>query len=238
MSLSALQKTSLALRALEFQQMPGGFRRALVKGFLPNPYARMTQRNGKELIFVHVPKTAGTSLADALGVQCGHIPISRYHAFDPARFQKAYKFAFVRNPWERLRSAFSYLHSAIGINNSLDVLWATEYLGEYANFEDFVLALKNPGVAKKIKSYKHFQNQLDWIRIPGNPNITLDFIGHFESFSDDSAHVMNDLGVHSALGHKRKSKKSAVFSTEMIDIVADMYSEDIDILGYSGQEPI
>lgn len=61
-------------------------------------------------IFIHVPKAAGTSIARALfDEKSKHLALNRYWAFNAAATKAYFKFAFVRNPWDRFQSAFHYL---------------------------------------------------------------------------------------------------------------------------------
>lgn len=62
-------------------------------------------------IFIHVPKVAGKAIAKSLlGAPngTGHNKL-KYYERDKARFASYVKVAFVRNPWDRLVSAFFYL---------------------------------------------------------------------------------------------------------------------------------
>lgn len=52
-------------------------------------------------IFIHIPKTAGSSIQEALG-HGGHETI--HHYMEQEGFNRAFKFAFVRNPWDRFIS--------------------------------------------------------------------------------------------------------------------------------------
>ena len=61
----------------------------------------------RKLIFVHVPKTGGQSISAALGGKTSGIPT---HTPLFARDNPEYfKFGFVRNPWDRLVSLYSFL---------------------------------------------------------------------------------------------------------------------------------
>lgn len=66
-----------------------------------------------KIIFIHVPKNAGTavlSLAsfDFDGVKDSHKPASMFRYSYPDLWQEYRKFAIVRNPWDRVVSNFEY----------------------------------------------------------------------------------------------------------------------------------
>lgn len=71
---------------------------------------RQFRRDGA--IFIHVPKCAGSALLDAwLGFQTGHVTAAEYRAADPGFFDRAYAFAFVRNPVDRFVSAYDHIQT-------------------------------------------------------------------------------------------------------------------------------
>lgn len=71
---------------------------------------RQFRRDG--VIFIHVPKCAGSAFLDAyLGYQTGHVTARDYHDADPAFFRSAYVFAFVRNPLARFVSAYDHIQT-------------------------------------------------------------------------------------------------------------------------------
>ena len=59
-----------------------------------------------KFIFIHVPKTGGSSVKKALGIKVhGHKKFSDWSKDYPDYFS----FAFTRNPWDRFVSSFFYL---------------------------------------------------------------------------------------------------------------------------------
>ena len=65
--LSFRERLRLEQRRLEYFNMPQFLRRFAVKSLLPDPFKHKTAQgvDGREVIFLHVPKTNGTSLASA-----------------------------------------------------------------------------------------------------------------------------------------------------------------------------
>jgi len=91
----------------------------------PSLIPRQFRRDG--VIFVHVPKCAGSALLDAyLGFQNGHVSAGQYRDADPVFFDSAYVFTFVRDPLARFVSAYDHIQT--------DDLW--DYLPEMKRLLD------------------------------------------------------------------------------------------------------
>ena len=61
-------------------------------------------------IYIHIPKTAGNSVNRVFGIGWdNHKDLQRYAAELPSETLAGYyKFAIVRNPWERILSDYNY----------------------------------------------------------------------------------------------------------------------------------
>lgn len=82
------------------------FRRRSASGLIPRQFRR------DAAIFIHVPKCAGSAVLDAwLGFQTGHVTAEQYRAADPAFYDSAYVFTFVRDPLARFVSAYDHIQT-------------------------------------------------------------------------------------------------------------------------------
>lgn len=201
-----------------------------------NPYSEWNRRH--RAIFVHVPRTGGTSISFALGAPKRHVPVSRYAAFDWAAFNDYFKFALVRNPWDRLLSAFSTLRGEPDKTSRWiqGQLWARTHLSTYRDFESFVLTLEHARVRSRIMGYFHFRPQLDWLTLPYSTAMAVDFVGHFERLPEDFAVIARELGSDAELPVTNDSEHTPyrdAYSRRMRDIVDDLYAADIKQLGYT-----
>ncbi len=77
-------------------------------------YPIFEAKDQSEMIFIHIPKCAGTSVANALGLnQIRHISASVFFLSDQERFSQARCFAVMRDPVERLASLLMHFRSSI-----------------------------------------------------------------------------------------------------------------------------
>lgn len=200
---------------------------------------RREERRGYSLIpfdkhrcmFVHIPKAAGISVSRKL-FGClggGHTPLVDYaHVFSADEFKDYFKFTFVRNPWDRLLSAYMFLRSG-GLNGE-DTQWAARHLAPYADFNDFVMGWVNEN---NIWTKLHFYPQSYFLTLDGR--LAVDFIGRFEHIDDDFAYIAARLGINSRLEHLNSSGERNYrdyYSQESADVVARVYREDIALLAY------
>ena len=185
-------------------------------------------------IFVHIPKAGGVSVAVSLyGNRAGsHTSVSGYQlVFDAADFQRYFKFTFVRNPWDRLYSAYRFL-SAGGMNE-LDRSWAEKNLAGVKDFEAFVLeVLPRRSVQREI----HLLPQVLFLRNSITRKIGVDFVGRFERFDEDFATVAQRLGKDVSLPHVNGSRFQGdyrcAYSSRMRSVVETVYGVDIKAFGY------
>ena len=181
-------------------------------------------------IFIHIPKTAGSSVAESLfGVPSRHVPYTEYLRANPNKFRRYFKFAFVRNPWDRLVSTYSFLRR--GGMNDLDRAWSERNLRQYDSFDDFV---RRGLRLAEVRSWVHFRPQTDFV-MSHDGKIMLDYIGRFETISEDFATVAKRLGIGANLVHNNSGSHApfaSVFSAETAAIVADVYARDARAFGY------
>ncbi|WP_299410221.1 sulfotransferase family protein [uncultured Roseobacter sp.] len=201
--------------------------------FLPSICAR-------EAIFIHVPKAAGSSIkvevygsAKAAG---GHRRIAEYAAYDMKRTAAFFKFAFVRNPWDRLLSAYSYLSQGTG-TTFRDNQFARQFLADTGDFDGFVRKLEDPRARRQILYYDHFRPQSHWICMPGARTHAMDFLGRFETMEDDMAQLRARLGLEAGAPVKARPSQHLpyreAYSARARQTVAELYARDVALLDYS-----
>ena len=183
-------------------------------------------------IFVHIPKCAGTSLRESLQMpQGGHATLIDYQLrLPPEDFEKAFKFTFVRNPWDRLASAFFFLKNRDLKSNRK---WAEKNLSAYGDFDSFV---RQWVTTENIWSYSHFRPQFYFVST-GERRPAMDFVGFYENLETDFSLLCERMKISTSLREEnRNSQRTRDYRENYTDetrrIVAEVYAEDIRLFGY------
>jgi len=187
----------------------------------------------KKAIFVHVPKCAGVSVCRALfgNLAGGHTTLDEYLTiFEPKLVASYFKFTVVRNPWDRLVSAFHFLQG--GGFNEEDRNWFSAELGRFVDFDGFVKGWLNK---ENIWKWPHFRPQYHYI-VESRGKVHMDFTGFVENLEEDFRYIADRLGVNCALQEMNKGKHDdyrSYYNEETKRIVAGVYDTDIRLLGYN-----
>jgi hypothetical protein len=183
-------------------------------------------------IFVHIPKCAGISVNKTLfnSLAGGHTTLDQYiNVFPPALFQSYFKFTFVRNPWDRVVSAYSFLQNG-GLNKWDNDFYEKE-LKQYKSFKDFVEGWLNQ---ENILKFHHFKPQHLYF-IDKYNKVSVDFIGYFEHIEEDFCIIAEKVGCKNALTKRNAVSRDdyrSYYDQDTIKIVADVYKKDIQLLNY------
>ena len=240
----------LLLRDLEFRR-PTAPLFSFLSGFRRPPSLSPNEEKGR-FVFIHIPKNAGKSIGRALGLpHAFHIPASRYRRSGISSEFGFFAFCFVRNPWDRVRSAYYYLKhfsAPWNIESPIpDHRWASRWLGDCDSFSSFVCALQaRSSFRRSVRRYIHFRDQLDWIVDPvqscstgSRPALLVDFIGRFEDLDRDFSIACKSIYPSSQSPPLLPLERCrdpfeyvADYQKETIRIVGDLYFRDIAFFGY------
>ena len=187
----------------------------------------------RRAIFIHVPKCAGVSVNKTLfgNLAGGHTTLEEYlKVFEPHRITDYFKFTIVRNPWDRLVSAYFFLKN--GGYGETDRKWFDEELACFSSFDDFV---KNWVTRSNIWKWNHFRPQYHYL-LDKRRKVKLDFIGFLENLDEDFAYICKRLGVNRTMPKSNESSHrhySKYYDDNTIDVVRQVYAEDIELLAYT-----
>lgn len=191
---------------------------------------------------MHVPKTAGNSITDAL---MEYIELNykkgKGGKYPGANHEKAmtvkelvgekiwnsyFKFAFVRNPWERTVSSYYYKMQ----NNNFIKNNPEEYkkIKQTGNFNTCL----RQGVGFPVEQVEKL--------IDDKGKIMVDFIGRFENLQEDFNRVCDRISIpRIELPYVNKAihkHYSYYYDEETKETVREMYKKDIEAFGYEFED--
>lgn len=202
-------------------------------------------RNRRNAVFLHIPKSAGTSIHVMFDtpvlnslhlvkrrftgqgiVSFGHMSYRKLvaegrvpKAFDASSF----KFAFCRNPYDRLVSLFAYLQHINKVPHGESFLGFCRKLHR-DGFEP--IGLYN------ARGLSQCNPQARWVE-----NVRLDFLGRVESMNEDVRRLAEKLGVEQVCMRRENASRRVAYAgyycRESRDIAEFLYREDFERFGYA-----
>lgn len=223
--------------------------------------------NFSDILYVHIPKTAGTSMTFFFRErQCGYKEIyENFEQFDNKGFVtfghtsimsllennimtqdyfgRAYKFSFVRNPFDYFVALFTkgitmnfdYTHKWLLTSNCLEL------------FERFCLSAKNrihPIGLYNSRENNQVNKQTTWIKDKAG-KIFVDFVGRFESLDEDFKRLCKIIGIkytplpiaQTSINTKQRLKDEykyrKFYNSDTRKIVEDLYKDDLETFNYT-----
>lgn len=191
-----------------------------------------------KFIFLHVPKTGGTSIENMFNKNYHSNQQHHSLAWHKNRHSKIYeeyfKFSIIRNPYDKVISEYLWHKNdpLKQFKNKFKGLSLADFLGLFFSidktfFED-----------KKWSGWfpMHFETH----RIPQtlflDPISDLDFVIRFENLHEDFNKICDKTGIpKQQLPHKNKAKRkhyTEYYDDETREIVAQKYAKDIEYFGY------
>ncbi len=185
----------------------------------------------KKILFIHIPKTGGTSIATALfGKPKGHPYLYEYYYANKKYTKEFFKVCVVRNPFDRLVSTYFYI-----INGESPDRYNELFKKLNINsFEDFIHRLSNKRTLKILmKEITHIRSQHELISCG---DVQMDRIYKFEDFEfiqEDLKQITGkDLLIDKLNMSKRKDYKM-YYNDFSIEIVKELYKKDLHYFNYT-----
>lgn len=142
-----------------------------------------------KLIFIHIPRTGGTSIEAELGVSISrddkHKPASLiYQELGEQRWKEYFKFTFVRNPWDRMVSIYHQPFYNIQRNG--------QYFIGYKTGKGFKYFLENFHV---VPWEYGADTYLDYLSVDRSKEPDIDFVGRYENRALDLRRIEAATGI-------------------------------------------
>lgn len=198
------------------------------------PNTEWCQRH--KAFFIHIPKTAGTSLIKSLDIpKLGytHVPVRILERLYPREIEDYFVFSVVRNPWDRLVSSYEYTRQVSSWDKQRG--WAERNIGGL-NFTAFLRRLESsPRYRRAIMGYEFFFPQ-SYFLTRRDGRIRADLIIKYEQLAEGHKRLLEHFPDAAPLGHSRKNTQRRAYqdyyTEETRDIVAALYRNDIRNFSY------
>lgn len=189
-------------------------------------------------ICISVPKTGSISLQATLGYIHDVPEPDLYHqGIDDVlknhpSCTNYFKFAMVRNPWDRLVSLYFDFTKKRIFQYSALVRHDTPLLSEFTDFEDLCLRLTESHWKDNI----FFRSQTALLSIDGK--LAMDFVGRFENLDADFSTVCEKIGIKKQplekwnAGVYEKTSYRKYYSDAARKAIATLYHDDVEGFGY------
>lgn len=176
--------------------------------------------------FIHIPKVAGSAFYKLIE---GHSDKISYSGHTRAIVSLG-SLAFVRNPYDRLVSAYFYLMTSRALEKNLPLY--KKIITTYKDFKDFVLNIENDNLMEKIL---HLKPMRHWI-CDDNNKIIVEKIFKIEDI-DSINTFMAEVGIEKKMSDiKRNTSKHKNYKkymdAEVIDEINKLYSLDFELFNY------
>lgn len=213
------------------RRLPGGLRRALL--------VRRRSRYWRDagIVFIHVPKAAGTSFNEALyGRFMGHPRALDVARWAPADVKELPRFSVTRNPWDRLVSAWRFARQGRGLGETYRAgMWRPELYSvpEFESFERFVHEWLAPRDVTRLDGV--FQPQ--WLFLCNSEGrVLVDYVGRMDDLGSVTEFVSARAGHDFSIAHANRSGDAldyrTCYSPTLANLVGDIYRRDVELFGY------
>lgn len=214
-----------------YRQMPKGAQRAALV-WRRSP---IWLRTG--VLFIHIPKAAGTSINHALyGRFMGHVRALDVKRWGSSALNALPSFAVTRNPWARLVSSYRFARQGRGVGGpeQAAVHRPEQYrVPEFDSFETFVTKWLTQRDVTKLDGI--FQPQSLFLCDEGG-RLLVDHVGRLENLEPTYDFISKHMRSKVKFGVSNRSGESVDFrrfyTPELVTVVGHVYREDIERFNY------
>jgi len=196
----------------------------------------------KKLIFIHIPKNAGTAIKKCLGVSLwGHENWQQLKKKYPRCWSEYTKFAIIRNPWDRAVSCYEFSKMENSFwHTSDDKFIEGRKLKPHPDYEiirdkSFLEVLELLQNGELVGT--HWLPQHPYIT-DNNYNIIIDKIIKLEELTIEWPPFAKRFGISSELKNINISERLSTnyrdyYCDNSLRIIEEYYTKDTELFGYS-----
>ena len=203
----------------------------------------------RNLLFIHIPRTGGTSIEENLGVTSSKDNLYGIHIHNNINkalqhldckeiieilgediYNSYYKFSVVRHPYFRLMSEFYWRPK----------LQQTKYpnLKDGYNFFKFLRQVKDLVDNKNYNEFiynDHFKPQVDFLM--KDNKLMIDKVINFDAIDNQYRFIRDKYGISRGLEKLHSSNyltgKKSILTEKCKNLIYEIYSKDFEVFGFS-----
>lgn len=192
-----------------------------------------------QCIFIHIPKAAGNSIKEALELPGrGHLPWQYFYLVYPEKWDSYTKFAVVRNPWDRVVSAYHY--AIMDKNFWHDNLKQGDLHPDYEllSKKTFAECCEIIRDRRNLLRHEAWYPQHVWIakKENGSNSLMVDLILRYENLENDFTVLCEKLGISNIhlpqVNPSNPEMYRTYYSDETRKIIEHVYATDIKLFKY------
>lgn len=216
----------------------------------------MTIYKKRKVLFLHIPRTGGTTIEHNLGNRNNnqlfgfyknkwakqHLTLEQLVKFNFLKENEIddyFKFSFVRNPWDKLASSYRFKYHQLCNSYEDFLLRVKKIVQEFEETNDFITNKNTWNIQKNDrlnKSEVQLRPQYHFTHYKGEK--ISDFIGKFENYTTDIHKLGKKINLNFNLEKQwNKSGKKWINSnfyknSKNVDLIYDIYEKDIEIFDF------
>lgn len=207
--------------------------------------------NKYKCIYVHIPKCAGNSIEYAFGhdrnrkdildineqtyTDISHNTATeiKEHHTNEEQWSSYFKFAIVRNPFDRLVSSYNFVCEKTKYRKFRDNMPFKDFVfrkGVFGNtFSPSIIIKKRDKCCQRMPSHRYIYDE--------NDNLLVDYVGKFENLQKEWDFICKQLKVKLELGHHNECSPNNKHYRDYYDeetkrFVTEACKKDLEIFGY------
>lgn len=181
----------------------------------------------KDFIFIHINKTGGTSIISIIGKSFRkHLTAKEIIGYKgQQKWDNAYKFTVVRNPWDRVVSQYKFRSKTNKSKMKVNPIPFNDWVKKVFQENDPFYFGKRPQM---------YIPQVEWLK-NHDGKIDVDRIIRFENLDKEFKDVADYIGVNNKLPHLNSTEQvnyRDFYDEKTKAIVSSWFKEDIETFGY------
>lgn len=179
----------------------------------------------KKSIFFEIPKNASTSIKQLL--KKNEFKLLK----EKVNYNNYFKFAFIRNPWDRVMSNWKMFCSSSGRwikSAQLKALFGDRDYNKIL-FPEFI------EIIQTVNNH-HWEQQIEYLKDEDDNIIIMDVLGRFENLFNDFKKIKMKLNLNGTLGKINVTNHKDYqhyYNLKEIELIEKKYEKDIEEFGYT-----